>query len=488
MLNQPNKIEETPPVFESVSATNPSMDSLIRQLDYIKGHPEIKHANFGFSLFSLDSNRIIVDHNGNISMTPASILKMITTGVAMSNIGPNYRYQTLLQHDGHIDTATRTLNGNIYIIGGGDPTLGGLTFGSTRKERVIQNWVNAIRKLNVDTITGSIIGDASFFDEELIPSGWAWEDMQSEYCAGACGLSFNENMYKISLHKWNDSIIFHIKDTIPELKLVNNLIAMSEGEDVVYVSGSPYNGVRYLQGGLATTDTIITRSIVPDPAFYCASLLYKYLLKDSIMVLDSFSTIRRNRLEDRPTDSIRINIYRTYSPGFKSIVRHTNTESQNFYAESILKTLAVRAGKYGSSAGGVRTIYNYFQNRGVDIGGVHLVDGSGLSRFNTVTTSFMVNALKAFANDSSVFESYYSTLAIAGETGTMKRLCKGTLAQGNIKAKSGYMGRVRSYSGYVHDKKGELYAFSMIANNYRCSAVEMKRHFEKLMVLMSELE
>jgi len=74
MLNQPNKIEETPPVFESVSATNPSMDSLIRQLDYIKGHPEIKHANFGFSLFSLDSNRIIVDHNGNISMTPASIL------------------------------------------------------------------------------------------------------------------------------------------------------------------------------------------------------------------------------------------------------------------------------------------------------------------------------------------------------------------------------------------------------------------------------
>ena len=112
---------------------------------------------------------------------------------------------------------------------------------------------------------------------------------------------------------------------------------------------------------------------------------------------------------------------------------------------------------------------------------MYLYDGSGLSRFNTITTKQLVSILSEM-DKSQHKEVFYNSLAIAGKSGTLSSIAKGTAAEGKIYGKSGYMTNVRSYSGYITTNSNKKIAFAIIVNNYNCSAYEMKKMLEKIMV------
>ena len=181
-------------------------------------------------------------------------------------------------------------------------------------------------------------------------------------------------------------------------------------------------------------------------------------------------------------------IYTHSSPKLEKIIFYTNTKSNNHYAESLLKTVgAIKTSKQGTTQNGIDAIKKYWENRGIDVSGLNMTDGSGLSRANTITTKIQAEILSVIFTDSLMYESFNNSLPIAVKNGSMTNLCKGTFAENNMRAKTGYINRARGYCGYVKTKSGKNLAFSVLFNNFDCSPKEMKLKIEKLLVSLVEL-
>jgi serine-type D-Ala-D-Ala carboxypeptidase/endopeptidase (penicillin-binding protein 4) len=457
---------------------------LIAAVDSIGNSPQLAYGGFGFCLADTDSSTVIHEFNSSRSLVPASVIKTVTTGTALSLMGPGYRFSTLLQHDGKAEG--NVLKGNIYIRGGGDPTLGSDVFGSTSIEKVVSRWVQEIKLLGVDTIQGAIIGDADLYEYDLVPAGWAWEDMQSDYCAGACGLSFRENMYDLEFTCSGGNVYCKARPDIPGMKLYNQVKYNSGvAKSYAFVMGAPYMNERVVLGEVNSSH--VARSNIPDPAFFCAYTLYRYLQNSGITVKDSCTTVRKIKQAGKYEKKERKTIHTTYSPALADIVAHTNAVSQNFYAETLLKAISVSQNGYGSTVGGVNEVIRFWKSKGVDLRGFYMVDGSGVSRFNSITPKQLTSMLVAYKKEEKIFPSFFSSLPVAGY-GSTADVCEGTCAQDKVHFKSGYMTRVRCFTGYVETKGGKLLAFTMMSNNYLFEVQDMRNKLERLMVLMAELD
>lgn len=453
--------------------------------DSINAAAQLKGGSWSFYLGNIHADTAIYAFNSTTGLVPASVMKIVTTGTALALLGPGYRFTTTLQHDGTKNG--NLLSGNIFIRGTGDPTLGSESYGSS-VDKVISNWANAIAGLGVDSIAGCIIGDAEAFERDMTPGGWAWEDVQSDYGAGPSGLSIHENQFDISLNGSGGHVSMSYSPKIPGMKLYNQCVCNPAiGKSYAYVTGGPYQFERCVQGEV--NGHLDARGSIPDPALLCAQLLKQELEERGIRVRDSATTIRRIRLNGQKLESEggRKVITSSSSASLADLVYHTNQISQNFYAETILRAIGHREKGYGSTFGGVSAVYAFWKNHGIDLQGMYMVDGSGLSRHNSITTQQLVNMLRVLAKDSIVFPSFYRSLPVAGESGTIRKLADSTAAEGNLRAKSGTMSRVRAYAGYVDTRNGERLAFAMIANNTQWELSELRDRFEKLFVLMAEL-
>ena len=136
-------------------------------------HNALKNASIGFYAFNLRDNQVIINHNGDLALVPASSLKLITTATALEVLGEAHRFTTTISYSGEIKNGI--LNGNIIIKGGGDPALGSHRFRSYYGA-FLNNWATSIKALGIDSINGKIIADASIFDNE-VPATWIWQDL-----------------------------------------------------------------------------------------------------------------------------------------------------------------------------------------------------------------------------------------------------------------------------------------------------------------------
>ena len=452
---------------------------------------ELKNASISFYALDLDSNKIIAGLSPNLSLVPASTMKLVTTSTALEILGPNKRFPTSIKYAGEIDTACRILNGNIYIIGGGDPCLGSERFEGYYGD-VINKWAKKIIELGIDSIKGKVIGDATIFNEQMIPSTWIWGDLGNYYGAGPCGLSIYENKCKIELtsgNKGDSTEITYIYPYIPNLEFDNYVKSMLTKKDESYIFDAPYQENRIIKGGIPLNKKeFIIKGSIPDPAYLAAFELDMELRKLGIKIANPSTTIRKIKANNEAlTNSKKKNITTTWSPKLSSIIEWTNTYSINLYAEHIMNQIGVY--KYGSvdTVSGTQATTDFWKKNGLDIDGFYINDGSGLSRFNAISAKQLVGILKHM-NESENKESFYNTLPIAGKSGTLRSVGKGTAAEGKVHAKSGYMTRVRSYAGYVKTKNKRNIAFALIVNNFNCTPYQMKKKMEKIMIKLAEIE
>src|SRR5688572_11595908 len=189
---------------------------------------------------------------------------------------------------------------------------------------------------------------------------------------------------------------------------------------------------------------------MPDPSFYMAYELDSVLKTKGISVSKKPATVRELKLAKLYNAAVRKPITFTLSPSLSDIVYYTNKYSVNLYAESLLKTIALKQKGTGGLSEGTSLITAFWAGKGVNTGGMYLNDGSGLSRWNSVTCKQMASIMKVMSKEK-CFKSFYNSLPIQND---------------NVSAKSGYITRVRSYAGYITKKNGDLVAFAMIANNY----------------------
>lgn len=449
----------------------------------------LRHASWSFCLLENESGKIICQKDKDISLLPASSMKTITTATALALLGGDFRYTTTAYYTGKIDAGI--LHGDIVIKGSGDPTLGSTRFDSLPDYHQLATQIKeAIKQANIQEIEGRILVDESCFSGSTIPFTWNWSDIANYYGAGASGFIINENSYDIyfagAIQNNATPILLRTEPSLPSLHFINHLLINDtvENLDDAYVFGPPYDNNRTLEGVLPFRKSEIKLSgAMPDPAYFFANLLYDSVIAAKISVKYP-PTTSRLALEAAITfDKKGTVIFTHQSLPLQDIVKLTNQKSINVYAEALLKTIALSSGKEATTANGIDIVEKYWQSKGIDLDGFHMMDGSGLSRHNAVSSYHFVQILYQLTKEK-FGQTFKNSLAVAGRSGTLKGLGKGTIAEGNIYAKSGTVERGISYTGYVNTKTGGTLSFSIIFNNYNGKNLLLRQKIVALMIAM----
>ncbi len=419
--------------------------------------------------------RTLISHNADLSLVPASVLKIFTTATALELLGGSKSFGTLLQYSGQI--SGRILYGNLYIKGGGDPTFS--------PERAFHRWADAVKALDIDTIKGNIIGDGRIFDRFPIPLTWTWGEINSSYAVAASGLSIAGNVYQLSARIHNKDPYVptsnQLQPYLSDLVFHNRVKEADIEEESFYISGDPYGYDKYIEGWVPKGEKEFTCfGSIPDPPAAAASLFLDLLMKKGIFITGkawNFTRINDTTTLKTLADE-RIFLGSSFSPGVATLVHIANQESNNLFAEHLLKHIGLKRYQNGSDDSGVRAIAEFWKSKGMDTDGFYIFDGCGISRYNAITSRQLVFILQ-YMRKSAYSDAFYNSLPLAGVTGTLRKWFNDTPAQGNLRAKTGTMSRVKSLAGYMHTKTRKTIVFSIILNNFNTSQAEVKQKLEK---------
>ena len=458
--------------------------SVKKALEEFSGDQALKNASWGFYALDTHTGKEIISHNPDLALIPASAQKAITTLTALSLLGDDYRYQTLLQYNGSIENAT--LKGNLYILGSGDPTLGSpLMDDSLKLENIFNQWLQDLKASGIQRIEGAIIADGSAFDDHMIPPKWMWEDIGNYYGAGAHALTVHENKYTVFFNpgrgEGEKATVAGTNPVVPGMSFHNDVTTGPRGSgDRVYIYGSPYSPERWLTGTVPLGESNFpVRGSMPDPGLFLARSLHGFLGENRIVTSGEIFTHRT--APEELLASSRITISRWLSPPLSEITARTNFNSVNTYAENLLKTLGKTMGEGGTFQAGSKVVSQFWEEAGIDLQGMRMHDGSGLSAFNTITVKQLTEMLHFASRDENLYNNLVKGFPVAAESGSLARMFSSTSSAGVLSAKSGFLGNVRSYTGYTRCSEGNLIAFTIIVNNYSGTPLEMRRKMEKVM-------
>ena len=442
------------------------VDQTVRQVAQAQA---MKHASLSVSLYSITAGKKVYGYDDQRSLTPASVNKLFTTGAGFALLGGDFRFTTRLTMRGELDR-DGVLHGNLYITGGGDPLLGSYRYRQTTIDTLFSQWTAALRKRGVRRIDGGVCFNTTIFDNQPLHDSWQWGDVGNYYGAGVYGLNFHENMYFVHFNPGAKvGAAATVNRTNPKnLDLLESCTvttgAVGSGDNVI-VYGAPYSTSRIYTGTvpLGKRDFGV-RAALPDPARTCADLFASYLRTRGIGV-----SLGANEVRAMP-DSLRA-VMDYQSTPYRTIAQYTNHTSNNIYAESIFKYLGYKKYGRGTFVNGAQAVMDYLKEKGLETDGVNIVDGSGLSRQNRVTTDFLCRYLAAVSKES-FFDSFLTSLSKAGESGTARNLLPAMPQGVEMHVKTGSMEGVKSYAGYITTGGGELMAFAIIANNFAGSSRE----------------
>jgi len=415
------------------------------------------------SLCVLDANtgKIVFAKNENIGVATASTLKTITSATAFSVLGKDFRYQTTLAYSGKI-TADGTLQGDLIIVGSGDPTLGSWRYEQSKENVILSQWVNAIKAADIKKIEGNVIGDDSLFGSQSMPEGWIWQDMGNYYGAGTSSLTWRENQFDLHLKPGStvgsEVSIREVVPAMPYLQIINELKTGSQGSgDNAYGYLPPYSSLAYVRGtwGLGIGKVGISLA-VPDPAFDAAFRLQDTLKRLNISSKEA-TTARRLNLAGLTLPAITQKLATITSPSLSEIVYWFNKKSINLYGEQLLKTIAWKSGKTPSTRGGAASVINFWAAKGIDRDALNILDGSGLSPGTRVTSLAMASVLFQVQKEE-WFSDYLNSFP----------------ENNGMKLKSGSINDVSAYAGYYTAANGNKYIAVININNYNGSGISKK--------------
>lgn len=475
LFNQNDSIAQTAKIKQDTSF---KYDLIIK--DFCKNN-DLKNASIGFFAFDLTNNKIVGEYNADVSLVPASVQKIFTTAAALEILGKDYVFKTYLETDGEIDT-NKILLGNLYIKGCGDPTLGSEYF-VKKNDTLFIDWIKKIKELGIDSIAGDIIVDDRKFSDIMIPSTWIWGDIGNYFGAFPSSNTVFDNMYYIYFYPSDsvgaDAKIEKIVPDIPDLQIKNNLKISSVNKDLAYIFGGPQENTRYIKGTIPKTkESYKIKGSIPNPSIVTANYFYSLLATNNVKIKGIYKTISEE-------DSVIINrkkIDSIVSPKLKDIVYNTNLVSNNLSAEHLLLELASKKVKNLDYESATNYLTEFWKLKGINTDGMYLNDGSGLSRYNSITARQLGELLILMKMKSSNSKIFFESLPIAGKSGTLKSLGNNTVIEGKVRAKSGYLTRARNYAGYLKTYQDNDVVFVIMMNNYNCTAEKSKKIIEELLV------
>lgn len=449
----------------SLSITNIFAQSRIQNIEKafnnLLNDEQAKHALVSLCVLDANTGKTLFAHNEQIGLATASTLKTITAATAFSVLGKDFQYQTTLAYSGNI-APDGTLKGNLIIIGSGDPTLGSWRY-QNKENTVLTQWLAAIKSAGIKKIEGAIIGDDRIFGTQTTPEGWVWQDIGNYYGAGTSGLAWRENQFDIHLRPGSSTAdevkIVKTVPATPYVQIVNELKTGAPGTgDRSYAFLPPYSNLAYLRGswGMGIAKTGISVAL-PDPAFDCAYRLQDTLKRLGINTNQLATTTRLMALNNQPFPAVTQKISTISSPALSEITYWFLKKSINLYGESLLKAIALKSGKEASTAKGAEAEIAFWTNKGIEKSALNIIDGSGLSPGDRITTAAMASILFQVQKET-WFQDYYKAFP----------------EYNGMKIKSGTINDVSAFAGYHTDAAGNKYIVVININNYSGSGINKK--------------
>jgi len=438
----------------SLATAQPIHDKLAKAVKHLLADEQMKHAMLGFYVVDDNTGKILYDVNSNVGLAPASTQKIFTSIAALDILGKSYTYKTQLGYDGELTNGT--LNGNLILVGRGDPSFGSWRYAHTKMDSVLQQIVDAIKAAGIHTINGDIILDDSKFSHQPIPGGWIWDDIGNYYGAGTWGINWNENQYDLTFKPGDnegDSTGIITTHPLQAGYTIHNFVKTGapKSGDNSYIYVPPYGTNGFAEGTIPAGEKSFTISgSMPYPFITLKDALAAKFENAGIHVnngafVSGLNLLQANKIV--PTIVHPLHIYT--SPTLDSLVYWFLQKSINLYGEAFAKTLAYERKGLGNTDDGVDVIRTFWTEQGIERSAVKMLDGSGLSPQNRVTAKAETQALQ-YAHTQLWFNSFYNSLPVYN----------------GIKMKSGTIGGAKAFAGYHTAANGHAYTFSIIINNY----------------------
>ena len=439
-----------------------------------KNDVAFKPASIGFAFYDLDSSKYIVDYNKEKVLSAASTQKLLTTAIALKNLGADYQFTSTIAYSGRIQE--KTLRGDICIYPNKNPCLANKRFGN-KVEDIVNQIDNFLKSKGVKFLGGIQIIDPTY-ETETLPRTWLWEDIGNYYGANPTGTILNENIIELNFKSGAVGTPVTLVKTIPEmpwLKFHNRVLSSKIKKDLAYVFSEPHSRYLTIEGTIpANKNNFTVKASLPNPQKALAYQIYSKLEAKGYKLSGKYKVRKTTKKQTKIIKNIK-------SASVINIINQTNKNSVNILAENLLENSYDYS---GNKEGKLNWTKKYLKNTlQINTEGMVIQDGSGLSGFNALSAEQIVQVLTKMKNS----KPFHQSLPIAGESGTLKSFLINSWAKGNLHAKSGSMRGVRSYAGYVKSKSEKNIAFAIIINNSNCSDWETKRKIEALLDHVSNL-
>ena len=445
--------------------------TLPRMIDSMVNAPEFRTAMWWDLIVAPETRDTLYKHNAAKLFIPASNQKLVSGSVALEQLGPEFRFRTIFGAHGTI--ANGTLNGDLAVIGRGDPTF---------SERMAKDAMAPLRAIadslaqrGVRRITGNVVALGDAFPGPVRGAAWPWDGLNGSSFAGVDELLFDEGLSTFRVRAGanvGDPAIVETRParTFPTVRVTATTIARDT--TVAVPGGAPNRGGRgprvsaYLD--TLTSAVIVRGQIVlgdsaeitlpqhdPNTAFIAA--LTEALTERGVTVDRQPSTWSQESRVD--------SLFAVQSVPLREILPAMMKPSQNQIAEMFLRGLGLERTGVGTADSGRRVVERQFAAWGIPSDAFIVRDGSGLSRSDLISPEAIVGILEAMRKSPN-FQVFHDALPIAGVDGTIRTRMRDTPAQGNLRAKTGTLSMVRSLSGYVRTADGRLLEFSILCNNW----------------------
>lgn len=441
---------------------------LLQAVQQFEKDSQMRHAIVGLAVLDAKTGKLIYGRNEQIGLAPASTQKILTSIASFELLGKDYKYKTQLGYSGKI--VNGTLNGNLYLIGSGDPSLGSWRYANTRDSLLLKQWVAAARRAGIKKIDGVVTTNESAFSHQAIPDGWIWQDIGNYYGAGAYQLNWKENQFDIILRagdKIGDSVLVTNEEAAVLYEYVNELKAASRGSGdnaYVYMGIAPNRSV-LLSGTIPAGEKNFSISAASEDPVSTVINDLMYALEANSVPNDPPCAASRDLVTHKKSDLSKLTYFHAYySPPLDSINYYFMRRSINLYGEALIKTIAYEKAGYGATDTGIRIVKDFWADKGIDKAAINIIDGSGLSPQNRVTADALAKALH-FARSRPWFASFYESMP----------------TYNNMKLKSGSIGGARAFAGYHTSAQGTEYIVAIIVNNHAGSSGEIVKKMFKIL-------
>jgi serine-type D-Ala-D-Ala carboxypeptidase/endopeptidase (penicillin-binding protein 4) len=424
--------------------------------------PQLSYAISSLYVVDGKNGKVVFEKNARVGLAPASTQKIITSVTAFELLKKDFRYKTILQSTGEIKDSV--LQGNLNVMGSGDPTLGSSRYSNTKSFQILIAFINTIQKKGIKQITQPHSFNYKTYPYQAIPDGWIMQDIGNYYGAAANILNWKENQFDIVLNS-EEGKAEEVSVVSPTNKIfINELKAGPKGSGDNAYCYLPMQGIAWvLTGSIPVGEQKFTIAAADnDPA--------KTMLSDLSIALQQ-KAIKTNGVEDYKTvltkpvikDNKSYNdLYTHYSPTLDSIIYWFNKKSINLYGEALLKTMGYN--EKANADSGVAVIKNFWATKNIDKKELNIFDGSGLSPLNRVTTHAQVTILQ-YAATKDWYKFFLQALPIYN----------------GMTMKSGSITNVKGFCGYHTAKDGNTYIFSFLVNNFNGKGAEVASKMFKVL-------